>query len=197
MTNDEGQMTTPQASIPWFRTLRQRVVFGLLAFSLLTFALAFTLITASVRNDIALAETDLSALQDDLSRLSTPSAEVQALTVTLSNTRLLADKLAAAAPPLGANWPAVIAVIDRYDPTLITLTSITQTDNRITLSGQAVNDLVVVDYEKMLKESGLFNDVILQSLKRMTPTAAASETPTVTVATAETVEFVIMIELSL
>lgn len=192
MTNDTP---TPQANMPWFRSLRQTVAFGLLAFSLLLFALAVALIAASVRNDIALSAANLSTLQDEMLSLSTPSAEVQELTVTLSNTRVLADQLAAAAPPLGANWPAVIAVIDRYDPAAITLTALTQTDNSITLSGQAVNDFAVVEYEKMLKESGLFANVILQSLKRTTP-AAASAPATVTVASAETVEFVIMIELS-
>jgi len=192
MTNDTP---TPQANMPWFRSLRQTVAFGLLAFGLLLFALAVALIAASVRNDIALSAANLSALQDEMLSLSTPSAEVQELTVTLSNTRVLADQLAAAAPPLGANWPAVIAVIDRYDPAAITLTALTQTDNSITLSGQAVNDFAVVEYEKMLKESGVFANVILQSLKRTTP-AAASAPATVTVASAETVEFVIMIELS-
>ncbi len=191
MTNDNPvPPATPQANISWFRALRQRVVFGLLVFSLLTFALALILIAASVRNDIGLAEANLNALQDDIIRLSTPSAEVQALTTTLSDTRALANQLEAAAPPVGANWPTVIAVIDRYDPAAITLISLIQTDNRITLSGQAINDAVVVDYEKLLRESGLFNSVVLQSLKLATPAESDAA------ATAEAVEFVITIELS-
>ncbi len=176
------------ASTPWFRSLRQRIVFGLLAFSLLIFTLALALIAASVRNDVALSEANLSALQDSMIQLSTPSAEVQELTTTLSETMALANQLEAAAPELGVNWPAVIAVIDRYDPAALTLTALTQIDKQITLTGQAVNSTVAVNYRAMLEESGLFTEVVPKSLKLATPATG-------TTAATETVDFVIILEL--
>ena len=176
------------ASTPWFRSLRQRVVFGLIAFSLLVFTVALALIAASVRNDVALSEANLSALQDRMIQLSTPSAEVQELTATLSETMTLANQLEAAAPELGVDWPTVMAVIDRYDPATLTLTSLTQTDKQITLTGQAANSTVAVNYKAMLEGSGLFTSVVPQSLKLATPATG-------TTAAAETVDFVILVEL--
>lgn len=184
----EAVTTDVDASTPWFRSMRQTVVFGLVAFSLLSLTLAVTLIAASVRRDIALSEASLSALQDQLIELSTPSAEVQELTATLSETVGLANQLEAAAPTSSVNWPVVIAVIDRYDPATLTLTSLTQTDNQITLTGEAANSAIAVNYRGMLESSGLFANVIPRSLKLAAPATG-------TTAPAETVEFILILEL--
>lgn len=186
-----------QAQIHQLRTLRQAIVIGLVGFSLLSLILALFLIATSIRNDIGRSESNLAALQVRLMRLSTPAPEVQELMTTLTNTLTLADTLVAARPPVGINWPAVVTVIGSYDPAAITLTALTQSDNRITLTGEAVDDVVVVTYARLLETSDLFANVVLQSLLRPTPTTVAAQTtPTALTQPTASIEFVIIIELS-
>lgn len=180
----------PQATMHRLRLLRQGIAIGLMAFSLLLLLLSLFLIAASVRKDVARSEANLGVAQARLLRLSTPAPAVQALMTTLSTTLSLADQLEAVRPPVGIDWPAVVTTLASYDPNAITLTSLTQLDNRITLTGQAVNDVVVVDYAHALEGSPLFANVVLQSLALLDPaTPAAPVAP-------GTVNFVIVIELS-
>ncbi|MBX3014899.1 MAG: PilN domain-containing protein [Caldilineaceae bacterium] len=185
----------PQAALHRLRLLRQGIVLGLISFSLLLLLLAFYLISASVQRDIARAEANLGAAQDTLLRMSTPAPETQALMTTLSTTLLLAEQLEAARPPASIPWPAVMAALNSYAPTTITFTKLTQVENRITLTGQAANDIVVVDYERTLGTMPLFANVTLQSLTLLAPTTAATAPPATTVAPG-TVTFVIQLELS-
>jgi hypothetical protein len=185
--------------IQQLRALRQSVVLWLVIFGLLSLVLALYLISANVRDDIALSGTTLRSVQDTLIRLTTPPPEVQSLTATLTTTLDLADQLEAARPPAGVDWPAVMAFVSNYNPTEITLTSLTQADNRIILTGQAIHELAVVEYVNRLKQSNLFADVITQSVKRITPDTASTQgapeeaTPEIT---PQTVEFVIVLILS-
>jgi len=187
----------PQAHMQQIRLLRQAVIIGLVAFSLLMLFLAVFLIVASVRRDIAQSEANLATVQERLLRLRTPAPELQELMTTLTNTQSLANKLTAAGPPVGIQWPAVVTVLSNYNPTALTLTSLTQVENRITLMGQAVDDVVVVEYTRMLDTSDLFSTVVLQSLTLIPPaTPATGATPTPLAPAAERVEFVIILELS-
>lgn len=197
LPSEAAPPANPQAQIHQLRTLRQAIVIGLVGFSLLSLILALFLIAASIRNDIGRSESNLAALQARLMRLSTPAPEVQELMTTLTNTLTLADTLVAARPPVGINWPAVVTVIGSYDPAAITLTALTQSDNRITLTGEAVDDVVVVTYARLLETSDLFANVVLQSLLRPTPTTVAAQTtPTALTQPTASIEFVIIIELS-
>ncbi|MEZ4734968.1 MAG: PilN domain-containing protein [Caldilineaceae bacterium] len=187
----------PPAHMQQVRTLRQAVAMGLVAFSLLLLFLAAFLITTSVRNDINRSEANLATVQERLFRLRTPSPERQELLTTLTNTQSLANRLTAARPPGGIQWPAVVTVLSNYNAGALTLTSLTQVENRITLMGQAVDDVVVVEYARMLDTSDLFSTVVLQSLALIPPPPpAAGATPTPLAPAAERVEFVIILELS-
>ena len=191
----------PLAHIRQVRSLRQATIIGLMVFSLVMLMLSLFLISTSVRNDIGRSEANLAAIQKRLIRLSTPAPELEELLTTLTNTMGLADKLEAARPPLGVNWPAIVAVIGNYNPTVLRLTSLIQIDNRITMTGRAVDDTIVVEYVRMLEESDLFAGVVLQSLTLITPTtpavrSAPTATPTPIAVVNERVEFVIVFELS-
>jgi Tfp pilus assembly protein PilN len=155
--------------------LRRSVILWLGVFGAITFALALYLISASVQNDIVRSEATLDALQENLIAISSPAPEVQALTATLTKTLDLVSTLEAASPPRGVNWPAVMAVIANYNPSEITLSSLTQADNQITLNGQAIDDVVVAAYTRSLEDSQLFSNVGLQSLKLITPTARSNK----------------------
>ncbi len=161
------------------RALRQWVVLGVVILALALLLLAFFLIRRSVQSDLARGEATLSALQEERLQLQTPLPAVQALMGTLTTTRALADQIQAAAPPIGINWPLIMAPFERYDPNRLLLTSLTQVDNHITLTGLAANEEVVVGYTQAIEESDRFASVVLQSLRIV---AAPTATPPPTVA---------------
>lgn len=180
--------------------LRQAAVIGLVMFSLLILLLALYLISTSVQNDIARSEANVASLQSQVLRLQTPAPAVQELLTTLSNTLTLADKLTAARPPTGHNWPTLVAALGNYDQAALTLTALRQDGSRITLTGQAGNDSSVVEYVHRLEGTKLFTSVVLESIVLLTPTppptAAANATTTPAGAVPTVVNFVITIELS-
>jgi len=191
--------------------LRQAAAFGIVILALLLLLLAFSLIASSLQNDVTQVEATLIALQADLLQLQTPSPAIQAMMTTLTTTQALADQIQASAPPAGIPWPQVVAALDRYDTNRIVLISLTQVDNRITLTGLAANDEVVVAYTRAIEEGNLFAAVMLQSLQIIpaptaTPTPTAPTTPASSpalavqppfLATATTLaDFVIVIELN-
>lgn len=197
MPPDSAPSPDQQAALQRLRRFRQALVIGLMTFSLLILLFSLYLISASVQNDITRSEANLTVAQAQVLRLQTPAPEVQTYLKTLTDTVALADNLVAARPPLGRNWPAIVAQISSYNPTAITLTSLTQVDRRITLTGQAVNDVSVVDYVHTLEQSPLFTDVVLESIILLTPTPVPTQAATGPVAaTAAFVNFVITIELS-
>ena len=191
---------TQPITLQRLQLLRQAAVIGLVMFSLLILLLALYLISTSVQNDIARSEANVASLQNQVLRLQTPAPAVQELLTTLSNTLTLADKLTAARPPTGHNWPTLVAALGNYDPAALTLTALRQDGNRITLTGQAGNDSSVVAYVHRLEGTKLFTSVVLESIVLLTPTppptAAANATTTPAGAAPTVVNFVITIELS-
>ena len=178
--------------------IRQAAVIGLVAFSLLILLLALYLISTSVQTDITRSEANVAALQSQVQRLQTPAPAVQELLTTLTITLALADKLEAARPAAGRNWPALVAALGNYDPAALTLTALRQDGNRLTLTGQAGNDSSVVEYVHHLEGTKLFTSVVLESIVLLTPTpppTAAANTAPASPASA-VVDFVITIELS-
>lgn len=179
--------------------LRQAAVIGLVMFSLLILLLALYFISTSVQTDIARSEANVASLQSQILQLQTPAPAVQELLTTLSNTLTLADKLEAARPATGHNWPTLVAALGSYDPAVLTLTALRQEGNRLTLTGQAGNDSSVVDYVHRLEGTKLFTSVVLESIVLLTPTPppTTAANPTTPAGTAPTVvNFVITIELS-
>jgi hypothetical protein len=176
--------------IQQLRSLRQSVVLWLVVFGLINFVLALYLISASVQNDIARSGATLDSVQELQIRLGTPGPEVQSLTATLTATQNLANQLEEARPPASVNWPIVMAFIGNYNPTRITLTSLTQTGARIVVMGRSPDELAVVEYTNNLKQSNLFSDVVTQSLRRITPDPGATGA-TIT----DAIEFVVILDL--
>lgn len=178
------------------RVFRQMVVSGLLALSLLILLFALYLIRTSVQNDIARSEANLAAAQAQIQRLQTPAPAVLSALATLTNTVAVADSLVAARPPAGTNWPSVVTLLNQYNPATLTLTALVQVDRRLTLTGQATNDVSVVDYVHTLEQAPLFSDVVLESIVLQTPTPAPTQATTASVADGTTsVDFVITLQL--
>jgi len=174
---------------------RRTIILWLVVISFAAFFIPLYFVSASIRSENTRLETDLQFVQQALTEGHTPAPEVQELMNTLAQVQEAAGEIEGAHNAITAghtDWAAVMAAIGNYDPAQLTLTSLTQADNRITLNGRAIDDSIVIAYARALEESTLFSRVVVQSLRTIatpfaTPTSTeggapgAPLTPTVTV----------------
>lgn len=111
---------------------------------------------------------EVASLQTDAADIQTQLNELEAVYTNLSTDHI--------------DWPEVAAVIRNYDANRMSLTSLQQTENRLMLSGQALDDTAVINYARFLEDSGQFSRVVVQSITLTTP----SPTPTVSATTVVT-----------
>ncbi len=187
-----GSLEQPQqllASIP-----RRTLALWLLVISLAIFFLPLNFISTAIQDDAKDLETQLASLRASLTTVPTPvPPEVQRVLTPLAQVQGQLNQINAVYPTLIAprpDWVSIMAAIGNYDPGEIALTSVTQNDNRttLTLTGRAVRDDAVVAYARSLEGTNLFNRVVVQSILAvptitptltLTPTATALPTPTV------------------
>ncbi len=144
------------------------------------------LLVARAADDINQGLRDeLSALEGTLSITPTVAPDVQALREAMLAIRGEASALNGQYASLEAahiNWPRVAAALLDHDPALIQLETLIQSENRLTLTGQALNEREVTRYADALQSDAIFSRVIVQAITRMNvPTPAAeSSRPTAT-----------------
>jgi hypothetical protein len=140
-------------------------------------------------------------LQSAASAASAPNAEAAKLSADIANVNQLIATMQTVTVPSGVNWPLVVNAVAQYDPTTIELGSLTQIENKVQLTGRAINNDAVVRYQQNLFVTGAFKDVVVLSMSTVPPTPTPAATPApddaaTTTATPEagpfgTVEFVI------
>lgn len=158
------------------RRLRQLTMLGLVMGALVLLLVAFALMARSIQSEVTQAEATLMTVQAELLQRQTPAPAMLSLMATLTQTRALAAQIRAAAPPASIHWPQMIAALERYDPNVIALRSLTQVEQQITLTGQAANDEAVVAYTQAIEATEHFATVVLQSLSRIPPSVATAGT---------------------
>ena len=181
----------PRSRKPSQRT----IILGLVVISFAAFFIPLYFVSVSIRSENTRLESDLQFIQGALAEGYTPAPDIQDLTDALAQIQGAASEIEGARNAIEAdhtNWAAVMAAIGNYNPSQLTLTSLSQADSRIILNGRALDDSVVVAYAQDLEESGLFSRVVVQSLKTIatpfaTPTSVDVEatgvplTPTATI----------------
>jgi hypothetical protein len=167
------------------KSLRNAIALGLVALSLAILILPLYLVSAAVRDDVTRLETDLGSTQASLTSMGTLAPDVQELVDSLSRLEELSTELEGVRSTMVAghvNWPAIMAAIGDFDPSQLSLTSLTQTDNQVILNGQAMDDSVVMLYARALEESLLFARAAVESINTMStpfvaPPTTERETP--------------------
>ncbi|MCB9420323.1 MAG: PilN domain-containing protein [Ardenticatenaceae bacterium] len=176
LAEDQGPSLgqTLRKFVPWL------IVIGLAILFLPLYAISSTIGADTDRLNAELSNIQLTmvseptvppevvALQSDAADIEAQLSELEGVYANLS-----ADHI---------DWPEVAAAIRNYDTSRISLTSLQQTDNRLMLTGQAVDDTAVINYARFLEDSGQFARVVVQSITLTTP----SPTPTVQATTAVT-----------
>jgi Tfp pilus assembly protein PilN len=193
-----------------------RIVIWLVVLSLLGLMVPMFLVRAMIQDQTTKVKADVAKVEQDLTDLSKPSSEQNALQDQLLNARTELDTLDTLQTDLTTNyinWPAIMTAIGNYGSAQMQITSLSQAANQILINGQAENETVVMSYARMLEETSLFSRVVVQSMAlKMLPTPTPqptatppAETPTPGAATvsaptptnpAPIVEFVILVELS-
>jgi Tfp pilus assembly protein PilN len=184
------------------QSLRTLVVLWLVVLALGVLLSPLMLIAGWVREDRARLESELLAIQMAVSDANLPTTEVNALGAEVSRIEQLISVMITATVPSGVNWPVVVNAIDDYEQVGISLSSLTQTENKLTITGRAEGNDAVVRYQQSLLDSGAFEDVVILSMVAVVPEEgeqpepdeaeseepAAAPSPEVPV---ETVEFII------
>lgn len=86
------------------------------------------------------------------------------------------------------NWPMVMAALGAYDTSQMSLNSVTQTDHVLRVTGRANRELVAMAYADMLRASGLFDDVAVESITLQSIFITATPSPTVEATLEATIE---------
>jgi hypothetical protein len=135
-----------------------------------------TTLAAELANiQVTLAVTPLvdpteHALSNELMSVRQQSASVESIQATLSVGHM--------------DWPSLMAVISAYDDTVMSVLDVSQSELGIVITGQAVDQSVVMAYIDMLRGSGVFDPVALEELSLQSlpiPTATATPLPQPTV----------------
>ncbi len=152
------------------RSLRTQVVLWLLVLALGVLLIPLMLITGWVRSDVTRLDDELMYLQGAISAASNPSSDVTKLNADIAGVNHLVTLMETVTVPSGVDWPQIINAAIQYDPTTLQITSLTQTDKQIQLSGRATTNDAVVQYQKALIDSSAFRDVQVVSLPTLEPT---------------------------
>jgi Tfp pilus assembly protein PilN len=136
-----------------------------------------TLDTAPVMSDAD------QTLRDDLLQMQTVLHQLKEVQM-----RLVVDQVA---------WAEVMRVLGGYDPCCLALTGIAQNARQIILNGSSTDEAAVMRYTGMLRATGLFSQVTIQTLMRASHVVTAtSSTPDTTLSIiVQPVDFTVLLEL--
>lgn len=186
---EEDQPKGSSVAIPW-----------LVVASLALLFLSLYQVAVGIGREVAYLQGEVEPIHAAMTRLSTPQPEVVELGERLAEAEAAIGAIDSVRPTIAANhvnWSAVAGAIASYDPTSIALTALTDDRGNAAIKGTATDDWAVASYARSLESSGLFNKVVVQTIRAVaTPAAQASARQTATptsMAGSATVEFVILV----
>lgn len=192
--DDEDDAAEPEQPGGASRLIRWLIVFGLALLFLPLY-----LISTTIKEDAAPLKSTLVSIQQTLASTPRPNQGEQNLKATLVQSQKQVAELEAAKPALVAShfdWPAAIMIIGNYDQSVLALTSIVQTETRITLTGQANDEATTMTYAQSLRDSGQFQRVTVQTITlKAAPSAPANAGKTESTPVDKPAVFTILIEL--
>jgi len=172
------------ASVGDVRSLRlSRLGIGLwlVVFGMVIFFLPLFLFSSGIRSEVDRLNGDLQMAQQSVELAKTPPAEILTLLDELDSVRQSSSAISSAYSQVSAgfiNWPAIIGAIADYREDRMLLASLAQAGNEITVRGRAVSDSSVVTYARALEDSGLFERVVVRSIRSIPEPFATLAGPT-------------------
>lgn len=146
------------------------------------------IISTTVKTTNEELTTELTNIEATLSATPPVPPELQTLSADFSNTQMQSQTVGSINSTLKdsyINWPTVMAALGAYDLGQMSLTSITQIDKGMRITGRATREIVAMSYADMLRSSGLFDNVAVESITLQSIYITATPTPTTTAPTVE------------
>ena len=160
-----------------------KIVVWLVIFGLAVLFLPLYIISTTVKSTNEKLSTGLEDVQAVLS--ATPA--VPPAQQTLSAQFLSLQKQSQAAGSVSStliasyiNWPTIMAAVGAYDPNQMNVNSVTQIVNGIRITGRAQQETIAMAYADMLRASGLFDVVAVESITLQSIMITATPMPTAT-----------------
>ena len=160
-----------QQDMQRLNALRTQVVLWLVVLALAIVLIPLMLIAGWVRNDVARLENELLAVQSALNSATSPSGEVAQIRNEIAAIEQLVSTMQTVTLPSGVNWPIVIGAVADYDAAAIQLAALTQSEEKVQLTGRATHNDAVVRYQQALLDSAAFSDVVVVSMIAAPPVA--------------------------
>lgn len=129
------------------------------------------LLSGAIKEENALLQAELDQLEMTLSTTPEPDPEEEKLSSELTDLFGQASTIQGLRSTVTSNhidWPAVMDVFDDFDPASIQLTGLIQAEDRFSISGMAKIETAVTTYANQLRESSVFEQVIIQSISLRT-----------------------------
>ncbi|MBL8155594.1 MAG: hypothetical protein JNM70_15530 [Anaerolineae bacterium] len=140
------------------------------------------LIYSTIREGRAPLEEQLADIKATLEATAAPDAAVEAARSQVMEVLNVNSQLASIYDSLAAsytNWPALIRVLSDFDISQMHIDRLVQQDKLITIMGEGIDELQVMTYANVLRDSGFFTRVTIQTLNIVAPTPLpAGVTPT-------------------
>lgn len=160
---------------------RTRQILWLTVLSMLFFLIPLYLFSVFVTEDAKGMSTDLGFIRTSLTQVPTPVPAIQKLLTPLAQAQGQLSQLNSVLPTVAGSrrdWPALMAVIGDYDPSRLTLTTVTRTVSSVTIIGRSNDDTAITSYAHSLEQSNLFSRVTIQSIRTITVTPGVTATKT-------------------
>lgn len=140
------------------------------------------LVSTVIKDDNLRLKSEIESVQKTLAVTPAPEPTQQALRNTLFEVQGRIGAIEPVQTELLAkhvDWPAIMSLFGQFDQTRMSISSITQADNRVAVRGRGETESVVTNYGHMLEESGAFKRVIVESINLVAlPTPTPLPTPT-------------------
>lgn len=143
------------------------LILWLVSLSLVVVLLGLLLIARTIEAGQAPLVAELADLAATLTSTAPPNpqeADLRATLLELREQNVALSRLSTELDETNINWPDVLSVLSTFDPAVMQLVELAQTNNQIILRGSADNELSVIHYTERLKLSPYFNRVIIQSI---------------------------------
>lgn len=166
-----------------------KIVIWLVICALAVLFLPLYVISTTVKKTNEKLTTDIENIQATLSAPAPVNPVKQTLSAQFLDIQNQSSALGSIQSTLMAthiNWPTVMATVGAYDINQMTVNSVVQIESGIRITGRAKEEIVAMAYADMLRASGLFDVVAVESITlqsviiTMTPSIPATLPPEAT-----------------
>lgn len=146
------------------------------------------IISTTVKTTNEELTTELTNIEATLSATPPVDPKLQTLSAEFSDTQKQSQAVGSINSTLNntyVNWPTVMAALGAYDLSQMSVTSVAQIDMGMRINGRATREIVAMAYADMLRETGLFETVAVESITLQSMFITATPAPTSSAPTSE------------